>query len=97
MRAAKKAYLADAIWSSGECSAGKLNMLNDCSFVIDGGSLIHKLPWEKGLSFGEMLDRYVASVKRIDAVSIKAVFDGSSAGPSTKILCIKSVQRVCFC
>ena len=30
MRAAKNAYLADAIWSSGECSAGKLNMSNDC-------------------------------------------------------------------
>ena len=84
MRTAQKANLADAIWSSGEYSAEKLNMPNDCSFVIDGGSLIHKLPWEKGLSFGEIIDRYVASVKRIDAVSITVVFDGYSAGPSTK-------------
>ena len=84
MRAAQKANLADAIWRFGDCSAEKLNMPNDCSCVIDGGSLIHKLPWEKGLSFGEIIDRYVASVKRIDAVSITVVFDGYSAGPSTK-------------
>ena len=30
MRAAKKANLADTIWSSGECSAEKLNMPNYC-------------------------------------------------------------------
>lgn len=44
---------------------------------------------EKGLSFGEILDRYVASVKRTDAESISVVFDRYSAGPSAiKRLCI---------
>ena len=84
MRAAQKANLADAIWNTGECSAKELKKPNNCSFVIDGGSLIQKLPWEIGLSFGKIIDRYVASVKRIDAIFITVVFDGYLAGLSTK-------------
>ena len=42
-----------------------------------------KLPWEKELFFEEIIDRYIAYVKLIDAESNAVVCDTYSAGPTT--------------
>lgn len=41
-REAHKSTLADAIWKSGECGVDALPV--DTKYVLDGGSLLHKLP-----------------------------------------------------
>ena len=40
---AHKSNLADAIWTLGECEIDAL--LVDTKYALDGGSLMHKLPW----------------------------------------------------
>ena len=47
LRAANKPPLADAIWALGECSAND-HLLNGTEiYVLDGGSLLQRLPWPK--------------------------------------------------
>lgn len=80
-REANKSTLADAIWTSGECGIDALPV--DTKYVLDGGSLLHKLPWTSKLTFGDiskMYSRYVAS----KFSNCMVVFDGYSHGPTTK-------------
>lgn len=80
MRSEQK-HLADAIWTSGECGIDALPV--DTKYVLDGGSLLQKLPWTSKLTLGDiskMYSRYVAS-KFSNCV---VVFDGYSNGPTTK-------------
>lgn len=80
-REAHKSTLADAIWTSGECGIDALPV--DTKYVLDGGSLLHKLPWTSKSTFGDiskMYSRYVAS----KFSNCMVVFDGYSNGPTTK-------------
>lgn len=55
--------LGEAIWRTGDCHAEELpttNLLN----VIDGGSLLHWIPWSKGETFSQICSKYVDHVKR---------------------------------
>lgn len=82
MRSAPKSTLAEAIWNLGDCNA---ELKQDAyNYVIDGGSLIHKIPWKNGLTFGEICERYVNSVKLFGTDSTVVVFDGYISGPDTK-------------
>lgn len=42
LRAANKASLAEAIWNLGDCGFG--GKLENVKFVLDGGSLLHRVP-----------------------------------------------------
>ena len=48
---------------------------NDCMFVIDGGALLHRVCWSKGMKFSEIRKLYTSYVRKHygDAV---VVFDG---------------------
>ena len=46
-----------------------------CFSVIDGGTLIHRVQWEKGMSFLEISQRYIDFVNRLHKNTI-VVFDG---------------------
>ncbi|KAK6186089.1 hypothetical protein SNE40_008194 [Patella caerulea] len=82
MREAHKSTLADAIWSLGDCSADERTDA-DMKYVVDGGSLLHQLPWSRGLTFSEICQLYANYVNtRYGSPTI--VFDGYMAGPSTK-------------
>ncbi|VDI55510.1 Hypothetical predicted protein [Mytilus galloprovincialis] len=82
MRAASKSTLADAIWNLGDCTTEYTDTVY--SYVVDGGSLMHKIPWKSGLTFGEICKRYVDSVKCNGTNSVVVVFDGYVSGPDTK-------------
>uniref|UniRef100_K1QXD6 Uncharacterized protein n=1 Tax=Magallana gigas TaxID=29159 RepID=K1QXD6_MAGGI len=63
LKQAAKAKLGEAIWSIGDCHAEELpttNLLN----VIDGGFLLHRIPWSKGETFSQICSKYVDHVKR---------------------------------
>ena len=81
-RKAKKPLLADAIWTRTKNekttkSTGKVH------YVLDGDTLLHRIPWPRGLTYTEILSLYVQHVtQRYSQVTV--VFDGYEEGPSTK-------------
>ncbi|CAG2194071.1 unnamed protein product [Mytilus edulis] len=83
MRTAQKSSLADAIWGKGDCCAFEMSENDETQYVIDGGSLLHRIHWQSGLSFGEICQRYIDSVERKYSKAI-VVFDGYASGPDTK-------------
>ena len=54
------------------------------SFVIVGGWLLHKVKWQQGLTYGEIVQQYVSFIRRHYVGNIVIVFDGYLNGPSTK-------------
>jgi hypothetical protein len=53
------------------------------SYVLDGGSLLHRIPWPRGATFGKIIDMYAKYVRNRYSNAI-VVFDGYGNGPSTK-------------
>ena len=47
---AKKSTLADTIWTSAKLKSASLP--EAAQFVIDGGALLHRIPWKCGSTFG---------------------------------------------
>jgi len=77
----------------------------DC-YMLDGGSLLHRLPWKTGDSYGAIAESYVDfTVRHYGQATV--VFDGYSEGPSIKdnthqrwgktcILLLVSLQKQSF-
>ena len=82
-REAKKSALADAIWSVGKgVDMPAPPPTQEMNYVLDGGSLLYRLPWPRGTTFDLICTMYVDYVKKFRQPTI--VFDGYEAGPSTK-------------
>ena len=86
-REANKPQLADAIWSTAELDDDiqtAFSESDDVHFLLDGGALLNRIPWQCGHTFASILalyDKYVADhYGRV----ITVVFDGYESGPSTK-------------
>lgn len=76
---ANKATLAEAMWSSTNSGepTGKVQ------YVVDGGSVLHRVSWSKGCTWEDILHLYTNYVtKRYDKAIV--VFDGYNNGPQTK-------------
>ena len=58
------------------------NLLVECS-VLDMGSILHKVPWKKGDTYGQIINAYVMKVKSYPGY-LYAVFDGYNGNCSTK-------------
>lgn len=82
LRVAQKPALADGIWAMGDCS-GTIPNDEDVKFVIDGGWLLHQIPWSKGSPFSEICQKYIDYIVK-EFTSATVVFDGYHSGPSTK-------------
>lgn len=81
MRPANKAILADSLWSSVIEAAPKPP--DQAQFVLDGGALLHRIPWTKGSSWDDILKMYTTYViNRYGRATV--VFDGYLDTPSTK-------------
>ena len=52
--------------------------------VLDGGSLLHRVPWQLGTRYGEIAQSYADFAIRHYGPATTAVFDGYEAGPSIK-------------
>ncbi|WAR04124.1 hypothetical protein MAR_019493 [Mya arenaria] len=85
-RVPQKATLADALWKQGECaSSHDGNTHTSTIYVIDGGSLLQRLQWVKGYTFGELCESYSEYLRRhYRDTSVSIVFDGYEQGPITK-------------
>ena len=53
-------------------------------FVVDGGYLLHKVRWAKGLSISQILQMYSVHVRSNYGSNAVLVFDGYTNDPSTK-------------
>ncbi|CAH3187344.1 unnamed protein product [Porites lobata] len=81
LREANKAQLADDIWTVAKGNemqppeiAGEMN------HVIDGGSLLQRIPWKRDETFNSIAKGYVEYIQQKFTNSI-VVFDGYNAGP----------------
>ena len=77
---AQKSTLADAIWTMTGKKDG--NVGKDVLYVLDGGALLHRLPWIRGRSFASILQSYSDYVVSHYGQAT-VVFDGYE-GNSTK-------------
>lgn len=83
-RQAQKSALADAIWASGECCLEVSEMNNlDVQHILDGGSLLQRIPWQQGKTYEEICNMYVNFIHRRYTAPV-IVFDGYKSHPSTK-------------
>ena len=82
MREAQKSSLGEHIWNLGDCEAN-LRPSGDVKHVIDGGCLLHRVPWVKGETYGQICRRYTDYVHRRYPSSV-VVFDSYNQHPSTK-------------
>ena len=80
-REASKSLLADAIWDD-QCLAD-CQLEQDAQYVLDGGSLLQRIPWEMGTTFSKLCSTYIEHVKRTYQESI-VVFDGYPDRPTLK-------------
>lgn len=81
MREANKSNLADTIWTQ---FPNESQIPFDVRYVLDGGSLLHRIPWTRGETYQEIAERYVDSIKRSYSEDTVIVFDGYSSTGSTK-------------
>ena len=84
LRESNKATLVDAIavLIKGE-TPGDEEEDGEGEFVVDGGSLLHKIPWRKNESFSAIANTYTTYVSH-HFKRATVVFDGYESGPSTK-------------
>ena len=85
-RVAQKSQLADAMWKLGDCGPDlEIQTTESVSYVIDGGSLLQKIPWQKNGTFGTICEQYYQYLsQKYSNTSVTVVFDGYINGPSTK-------------
>jgi len=71
---ADKPALSNAIWKITESSVPKYISDDGIQYVLDGGTLLQRIPWSRGSTYGEICHQYTEYVARKykDAV----VFDG---------------------
>ncbi len=82
MLAAQKHTLAEAlIGEQGNISPTVTE--DDILYVLDGGALLHRLPWKVGQTYNDILHMYTLYVTKKYTPCV-VVFDGYSDGPSTK-------------
>jgi hypothetical protein len=53
-------------------------------YVVDGGCLLHRLPWARGHTIGQIMQFYERFVQKNFGLTAQIVFDGYNAGASTK-------------
>ena len=86
-RLANKAALADHLWTlitehNNHDSLFQMNQDN-LKYVIDGGSLLHKIFWPKNASYSSICSLYCQYLKRKYG-DPTVVFDGYKSCPTTK-------------
>ena len=76
----QKASFAEAIWNS--ITKKDVTIPRQVRYVLDGGALLHRIPWNRGATFACILDSYCDYVlKKYGKAQV--VFDGY-CGASTK-------------
>lgn len=80
-REASKSTLADALW---KCMPADTPVsTGNAQYILDGGALLHRVPWSKGDTYGDICQHYVKYVSKHYGKPF-IVFDGYMGGPTTK-------------
>jgi len=56
----------------------------DVCYVIDGGALLHRVKWLKGITFGDAVQQYLHHILKRYGKQTCVVFDGYAEAPSLK-------------
>lgn len=81
MRPANKPALADALWTLMPEDVAE--PIGDNQYVLDGGSLLHRIPWSSGTTYIHICRQYTDYVTRKYGRAV-IVFDGYEEDLSTK-------------
>jgi len=93
IRLTTKSSLADALWCS---EAAKLpGPSGTVHYVLDGGALLHRVPWAKGATYDQICEQYSAYVTKKYRKATVA-FDGYS-NTSTKDCSYKEITWQNWC
>ena len=83
-RLPNKAVLADYLWNLMNDNNLIVDLsLESHSFVIDGGALLHKIPWPTGKTYNDLCLLYCSYLQRKYG-NPTVVFDGYESGPDIK-------------
>ena len=82
LREAQKPSLAAAIREHGDCIESDI-LPGNVKYVLDGGTLLQRMPWTHGSSFSQICADYACLIK-CNFGSPYIVFDGYQGGPSIK-------------
>ena len=61
---ADKPALADAIWKACECDVSAHIPNDGIQHVLDGGALLHHIPWSRGCTYRDICHQYTDSIQR---------------------------------
>lgn len=81
MRKTNKSLLAKELVKNVDAES-KAN--NHTPHVVDGGWLLHKVKWQEGGLYKDVVDQYVQYISKHFFSEVTIVFDGYNNGPSTK-------------
>lgn len=82
IREANKPVLAGEIWAS--VSSEYAEIPTEVQYVLDGGSLLQRIPWPKGTTYEGICNLYVDYITKKYGKGTVVVFDGYTDEPSTK-------------
>lgn len=82
LREADKPSLATAIANYGR--PGPSTKQRTEAYVLDGGSLLRRVQWTQGSTYGEISESYAISVERRYGKRATVIFDGYEDGPTIK-------------
>ena len=74
MLEADKPSLADAIWNKLSANTRSPTLPENPHYVIDGGWLLHRIPWSKKTSYADICMNYVRYLRQYPGCTV--VFDG---------------------
>ena len=61
---ADKPAVADAIWNACECDVSAHIPNDSIQLVLDGGALLHHIPWSRGCTYRDICHQYTDSIQR---------------------------------
>jgi len=82
LREAAKATLADAMWK--HIDEPPKFVPDGCTYILDGGSLLQRIPWKTGQTYDDICRTYVDHVTTKYGIGTTVVFDGYTSEPTTK-------------
>ena len=85
MREGNKLVLGDTIWKM--VGPGTSSLPVSIKYVLDGGSLLHRLTWHKEETFQDICQKYVDYVISKYGTEAITVFDGYPIGLLLKVSC----------
>jgi len=80
---ADKPALAEAIWKQLPLAVRNTVLPQNVQYVLDGGALLHRIPWNSGETYERISSHYVRYVGDRYGNAV-IVFDGYVSAPSTK-------------